>query len=97
MTGQHTPGPWRVGNGRQPDTVVADTPVGPGCCDADVAYYGGYLVAESIAPSNRPLIAAAPDLLRACMMALAWMHVTAKGDTPIAKQLRAAIAKARGE
>ena len=58
---KHTPGPWRQGI---PGTVVCDTPTGHdghGATD----YYGGHLVAESIAsPADAALIARAPDLLR---------------------------------
>ena len=58
---QHTPGPWRPG--KNSDSVVADVPVehGPGGSDA-IEYYGGHLVAESVAPCNRPIIAAAPSM-----------------------------------
>ena len=56
----HTKGPWRVGNG---GCVVADHPV-PGMNGRiAVEYYGGHLIAESIAPQNRPIIAAAPTML----------------------------------
>lgn len=61
----NTPGPWRAG--KAGDQIVADVPIenGPGGSDS-VDYYGGYLVAESVAPCNQPLIAAAPDLLASC-------------------------------
>lgn len=58
----HTPGPWRVGTWG--GSVVADYPIPVGGSD-DVDYYGGHLVAESIAPQNTPIIAAAPELLAA--------------------------------
>lgn len=55
----HTQGPWRAGRG----CVVADHPV-PEMNGSDaVDYYGGHLIAESIAPQNIPPIAAAPELL----------------------------------
>jgi hypothetical protein len=59
----HTPGPWRVSD---VGAVVADVPIdgGPDGSD-DVEHYGGHLIAESVAPCNRPLIAAAPKLLSA--------------------------------
>jgi hypothetical protein len=65
QTNSFTPGPWRLGNSH--GIVIADTPVnegGTGHDDTD--YYGGYLIAESIAKvSDAKLIAAAPELLEA--------------------------------
>lgn len=64
----HSKGPWRQSE-MQPDAIVSDdrTTLPPGYKDPDdhLLYYGGYVVAESIAPQDRPLIAAAPDLLDA--------------------------------
>lgn len=64
-TPPHTPGPWRPSKGCKGEifgAVVADHPV-PGMRGSGaVGYYGGHLVAESIAPLNRPLIYTAPDL-----------------------------------
>lgn len=60
----NTPGPWRIGTSA--GAVVADVPIADGVNGtSDVEYYGGYLVAETVAPCNRPLIAAAPKLLNA--------------------------------
>src|SRR5688572_13936574 len=58
---KHTPGPWRDGN--TADSVVADLPEGieP---DDNSRFYGGYCVAESVSSNNKPLIKAAPELLR---------------------------------
>ena len=57
---QHTKTPWRVGNPSQMGSVVADEPVPEiGGSDA-VGYYGGHLIAESIAPRNAEFI------VRAC-------------------------------
>lgn len=59
---KHTPGPWKVGEG---SFVTASHPIPEvGGSDA-VDYYGGHLVAESIARQNLAIIAAAPDLLEA--------------------------------
>jgi len=55
----HTPGPWRFG--KPSDSVVSDAP--DTRTESHVDYYGGNLIAESISPSNRPIIAAAPELL----------------------------------
>lgn len=57
---QHTKTPWRVGAPSQMGSVVADEPV-PEICGSDaVDYYGGHLIAESIAPRNAEFI------VRAC-------------------------------
>ncbi|WP_440966105.1 hypothetical protein ACL58G_07745 [Massilia sp. GER05] len=67
---KHTPGPWRAGSGTGgKGSVVSDQlAVGAlGGSDA-VEYYGGNLIAESIAPENIPLIAAAPELLDVVIM-----------------------------
>lgn len=56
----HTPGPFRQGS--QKDSIVSDHPVQDGATGVeDVGYYGGYLVAETVAPRNIPLLAAAPE------------------------------------
>lgn len=52
-----TPGPWRYG--KNADDVVADHPAGHADDPHGIDYYGGHLVAESIAASNRAFIAAA--------------------------------------
>lgn len=60
----HTPGPWRRGKAHQ--AVVSDVSNGLiGCTAEEVEAYGGYLVAESIAPDNIDIITAAPDMLAA--------------------------------
>lgn len=72
MSRIHTPGPWRLspGSGGQYGSVVADVPAHPRRTaeelQEEVGYYGGYVIGESIAPQNRPLIAFAPQLLAAC-------------------------------
>ncbi|MFY2608958.1 hypothetical protein [Achromobacter ruhlandii] len=63
MTTNHTRGPWRIGKAH--GAVVADVPVNAGLDNDHVEAYGGHLIAESIAVCNRPLIAAAPELLDA--------------------------------
>lgn len=64
MSAPWTPGPWRA-SPRFKSAVVAAHPV-PGMRGSDdVPGYGGHLVAESVAPQNVPLIAAAPDLAEA--------------------------------
>lgn len=68
MTAKHTPGPWRLG--KSGGSVVADAPVPEISGSEAVEHYGGHLIAESIAPQNQPLIAAAPDLLLAARATL---------------------------
>jgi len=58
----NTPGPWIDGN-------TSDSIIAPGSSyspDTDNDYYGGCLIAETVAPQNKPLIKAAPELLGAC-------------------------------
>jgi hypothetical protein len=101
---EHTPGPWRVGKPGS-NSVVADVPV-PGINGSDATdYYNGHLVAESVAPQNVALIAAAPDLLTGLERLLEhYVDLVRCGDcgnwnpeeeAPV-KAARAAIAKAEG-
>jgi hypothetical protein len=58
---------WRKGKGW--NSVVSDILPDDAVRGSDnVEAYGGYLIAESIAPSMIPLISAAPDLLYALVM-----------------------------
>lgn len=62
-TNGHTPGPWRP-SASASDAVVCDESTREYYNDDAVEYYGGHLIAESIATdANRELIAAAPELL----------------------------------
>jgi hypothetical protein len=57
---EFTPGPWRLGYGH---AVVADSTEGltiRGSTEPE--YYGGNMIAESVAPANCHLISAAPEL-----------------------------------
>lgn len=58
--GQPYPGPWR--EGRCGGSIVADH--GRGSV-AEVAAYGGHVVAETVLPVHQPLILAAPDFYSA--------------------------------
>lgn len=64
---KHTPGPWSVGPKGGCVVSVApiqDIPEGTG--HADIEYYGGYLICESIwRNEDARLIAATPELLNA--------------------------------
>jgi hypothetical protein len=58
-----TPGPYRLGRAH---TIVADVlPECPLGGSEDTTYYGGYLIAESVAECNRPLLAASPEMFAA--------------------------------
>jgi hypothetical protein len=57
---EHTKTPWRIGNKTGMGSVVADEPVPEIRGSGDVEYYGGHLIAESIAPRNAEFI------VRAC-------------------------------
>ncbi|CAB3905632.1 hypothetical protein LMG2828_04733 [Achromobacter piechaudii] len=98
MTTKHTQGPWRIG--KFYGAVVADTPVNAGLDNEHVEAYGGHLIAESIAVCNRPLIAAAPELLMAAMRYLnaldTWdgSRKAERHTERMEADLRAAIAKA---
>ena len=64
-----TPGLWRKGKGYY--SIVSDVLPSDALRGSDeVEAYGGYLIAESVAPSNIPLIAAAPELRDALQDAL---------------------------
>ena len=73
MADQHTGGTWRIAapaGGNIYGAVVSDVkPSGrkakPEDDALEVGAYGGYLIAESIAPQDRPIIAAAPAMLDA--------------------------------
>lgn len=67
---KHTPGPWTVGY----RVILADHPVADAysgfSTEEERLYYDGYLIAESVSPSNARLIAAAPLLLAAAQKAM---------------------------
>jgi hypothetical protein len=67
---KHTPGPWRAGSGTGgKGSVVSDQLAAGALSGSDaVEYYGGNLIAESVAQENIPLIAAAPALLDVVIM-----------------------------
>lgn len=87
----YTPGPWRIGTNYG---VVADHPVHGLPGSEEVDYYGGHLIAESVAPKNQPIIAAAPEMYAALEAVLSDsrtrlpFHITA--------MVAAALDKARG-
>jgi hypothetical protein len=84
-----TPGPWEVfrfGPGLEVKTIY-------GCSGMDRSQFIPAVVMPGVnAEANARLIAAAPDLLAACELALP--HLV---NEPAADAVRAAIAQARGE
>lgn len=63
--GPHTPGPWSF----KQDHVFAPEAKGDDADHCREIGYGGLLIAESINRRNQPIIAAAPELLAACIAA----------------------------
>jgi hypothetical protein len=101
---EHTPGPWRAG--KTSDSVVADVPPQFAGCHKDAeAYYGGHLIAESVARHNRPLVIAAPMLLGAAERIVGSLEMvldsravhptTKKAMQSVIDELAPAIAEAR--
>jgi len=88
---QFTPGPWYSEMNVQGKTIVwaFDNPGAPRIAVA-AAYQQGKMA------HNAALIAAAPELLNACQMAVNEMPGNEQGQK-IASMLRAAIAKAEGK
>lgn len=58
----HTPGPWRKSN--VSDAIISENNKGlpPHAFEESKKYYGGYVIAETVASCNMPLLLAAPDL-----------------------------------
>lgn len=97
MTSKHTPGPWEVmfaGSSKagQPFKIDEAYVYAPNTQD-DTAICADIIdpVTQEISEANARLIAAAPDLLEACQLALD------SDDKAVRRFLRAAIAKAKGE
>lgn len=99
----HTPGPWRA-NWIRPDHSRGHT-FDPTCAIlADTAEYGTVRVADIPDPltpeeeANACLVAAAPDLLDACEVALdALRDLTDHYTSGTIQRLEAVIAQAKGE
>lgn len=102
----HTPGPWEVeihANGcvfiTSPNTSSSGGDIADLYHTILDAFDGQQIVTKQNAEANAHLIAAAPDLLEACEEAVEqlWHLAKDKQTNPWVKQLRAAIAKAKGE
>jgi len=101
----HTPGPWKIGEG---SWVTSNHPV-PEINGSDhLEFYGGHLIAESIAPQNLAIIAAAPCTHAAALPFVAEEnHLKFMGDKDgriylsVTKEefeaMKSAIAKATGK
>lgn len=68
---------WRPG--KQPGTVVTDRIADGPELASHIDFYGGYLVAESIAPENVGPISATVDLLEAAKELLAIAYASGRG------------------
>lgn len=92
MSAQHTPGPW--------DDIVVTRQSSPAYRRIDAGRKSiGFTYAmenKQEAEANTRLIVAAPELLETMITALPFVHAV-YDEHPIVKQMRAAIAKARGE
>ena len=99
-----TPGPWIIRKeAKAPNAVVIHTP-----SEEIVATAWNLMLPNGASPftdneANARMISAAPDLLAACERALGRIEFMQTGDSvaqianaPMVRQLRAAIAKARG-
>lgn len=100
--GKHTPKPWVDGN--TADSIVTKEPsldAGMGWVADAYRYYGGNLVCESVAPKNKALIEAAPDLLEAAEGIMDKFEKFGANGMVLGKSdmaaLVAAIKKAKGE
>lgn len=83
MENKHTPGTWYAKDGQVYPTETGKTL-------AVIPYFDKENEEQK---ANAKLIAAAPDLLEACKMALEVRRVTHHGDDPLLNKLDAAIAK----
>lgn len=97
---KHTPGPWRAGSGKGGRGSVVSDQLAVGALNGSdaVEYYGGNMIAESVAQENIPLIAAAPELLEALQGILGNLSrgPFAFRDSDELRFARRAVAKATG-
>lgn len=93
----HTAGPWRANGTHLLGSIVADVPTGETNIDKPdhVEAYQGYLIAESVLPQNRAIIAAAPEMLAMLKKNAAFIH-DQFGTSEDLLELEALIAKAEG-
>lgn len=103
MEVKHTPGPWRAGSGTGGKGAVVSDQLAVGALGGSDAidYYGGNMIAESVAQENIPLIAAAPELLIVArdfdeVLTELGKHCWCGEADCRTRRLRVAIAKATG-
>jgi hypothetical protein len=90
-----TPGPWRLGYGH---TVVADSTEGltiRGSTEPE--YYGGNMIAESVASANCHLISAAPELYEALRNIVESGEIPYCQTSPLVVAAKTALSKAKGD
>lgn len=98
---KHTPGPWWIGEPHQDDEGFTEIPI-----HASIKGIVNSLLTpavlclqfenmEGMQEANARLIAAAPELLAACEIALANLVPAYASDHLVIKSLRAAISKAK--
>ena len=85
---KHTPGPWRCEP--QPGQTVGKHTY------THCVMYGDDSIADTLTEADAHLIAAAPDLLKACKAACQDLEFRGDNLTCLYKDIRAAIAKAEG-
>jgi hypothetical protein len=88
-----TPGPWMVGEKDRNDQTVVDGPHSTIC----TCFHHCVKSLEREMEANARLIAAAPDLLKVCELALKSWFSGEVSEVHMETELRAAIAKATGE
>lgn len=91
-TTAHTPGPWTVKDSRHKQHICANWHGDETVIATTTDTYGAVFEAENLA--NARLMAAAPDLLEACKMAL---YLVGGFSPSTAGLMAAAIEKATGE
>jgi hypothetical protein len=91
----HTPGPWEHDSEYRDDSEDCEVWCGNGIGCVCSVHSG--LLPEGSCKANARLIAAAPDLLKACEDSLSYLHGEPLGKTALEFILNNAITKAKGE
>ena len=89
MEGKYTPGPWKVVQAFGYQVRAAD--------DCIVAKVQTHCPLTSENPANAYLIAAAPDLLAACRVALKVLEDQTAAIEPVRQALQEAVGRANGK
>lgn len=94
---KHTPGPWKVSFTKTGDAIFAqDKPI---CFAPAAGYVPNFIVGRDEVQANMHLVAAVPELLEACKIAIDALGCdrTRQGRLEAQEIIGAAIAKAKGE